>query len=227
MNSHPTHKSRPAKPAAFFDMDRTLLRIDSGMSWMRFLRRRGELSAFGMARAVYWSVLYKLAILDIEALATRLTADIQGDSVDEMIAKCAEWYRTDIVHEVAPKARHAIDHHRAAGDQIVILTGATQFIAEVVAGSLDIDHTLCTRLQIQNGRFTGRLDALCVGENKVDMAESLAREAAIDIDRSTFYSDSYNDVPMLERVGTPVAVNPDARLRRRARSSGWRIERWA
>jgi HAD superfamily hydrolase (TIGR01490 family) len=213
--------------AAFFDMDNTVLRIDTGMSWMKFLRRRGELSALGMGRAVWWSVLYKAAVLDMETLATRLVADLEGDLETEMIEKCRIWYQQDVAHQVAPRAARAIAEHRRRGDQVVLLTGSTQFAAEVVGESIGIDHTLCTRLEVQDGRFTGRLEQLCFGVHKVRVAEAYARREGIDLQGSAFYSDSYNDLPMLQRVGTAVAVNPDARLLRHARRARWRVERWS
>jgi HAD superfamily hydrolase (TIGR01490 family) len=213
--------------AAFFDMDNTVLRIDTGMSWMKFLRRRGELSALGMGRAVWWSVLYKAAVLDMETLAARLVADLAGDLETEMIEKCRIWYQQDVAHQVAPRAARAIAEHRRRGDQVVLLTGSTQFAAEVVGRSIGIDHTLCTRLEVQDGRFTGRLEQLCFGVHKVRVAEAYARREGIDLEGSAFYSDSYNDLPMLQRVGTAVAVNPDARLLRHARRNRWRVERWS
>ncbi|HTM19389.1 MAG TPA: HAD family hydrolase [Kofleriaceae bacterium] len=213
--------------AAFFDMDRTVLRIDTGMSWMKFLRRRGELSAVGMGKAVWWSLLYKAAVLDMETLAERLVADLRGDTEEEMIEKCRVWYAEDVAHQVAPRATRAIDEHRRRGDLVVLLTGSTQFAAEVVGRSLGIEHTLCTRLEVQDGRFTGRLSKLCFGEHKVRLAEAFAQRSGIDLAGSAFYSDSYNDLPMLQRVGEAVAVNPDARLLRHARRQGWRVERWA
>jgi HAD superfamily hydrolase (TIGR01490 family) len=213
--------------AAFFDMDNTVLRIDTGMSWMKFLRRRGELSALGMGRAVWWSVLYKAAVLDMETLAARLVADLAGDLETEMIEKCRIWYQQDVAHQVAPRAARAIAEHRRRGDQVVLLTGSTQFAAEVVGRSLGIDHTLCTRLEVQDGRFTGRLEQLCFGVHKVRVAEAYARREGIDLQGSAFYSDSYNDLPMLQRVGTAVAVNPDARLLRHARRNRWRVEKWS
>ena len=215
------------RPAAFFDMDHTVLRKDTGMSWMRFLRRRGELSGPALARAVWWSLLYKAAVLDLEALATRLTAGLEGEDEAEMIAKCEVWYASDVAPMVTPAARHAITTHRKAGDLIVLATGATQYAAEAVAAGLGIEHTLCSRLEVEAGRFTGRLASMCFGPHKVTVAEAFAADAGIDLARSTFYSDSYNDLPMLERVGTPVAVNPDVRLYREARRRGWRIEVWA
>jgi len=215
------------RPAAFFDMDHTVLRKDTGTSWMRFLRRRGELSRAGMARALWWSVLYKAAVLDMEALATKLTAGLAGEDEAEMVAKCEVWYASDVAPMVTRAARHAIDVHRRAGDVVVLATGATQYAAEAVAAGLGIEHTLCSRLEVEAGRFTGRLAAMCFGTHKVAVAERFAAAEGVDLDRSTFYSDSYNDLPMLERVGTAVAVNPDVRLFREARRRAWRFDQWA
>ncbi|HET9990339.1 MAG TPA: HAD family hydrolase [Kofleriaceae bacterium] len=214
--------------AALFDMDNTLLRGDTGMSWTRFLYRRGELPAAMVAKVVYWSTLYKLAVLDMEAVVTRLVADLEGDSEAEMIAKCDEWYRRDIASLVAPAARVAIAHHRAAGHTIVLATGSTVYAARPVAAGVAIDHVLATELEVDpTGSFTGKPRALCFGRHKVTLAEAWAEREGIDLARSYFYSDSYNDLPMLERVGTAIAVNPDARLLRHARKKGWQTTRWA
>ena len=213
--------------AAFFDMDRTVLKIDTGMSWMRFLYGRRELSALGMGRAIYWSALYKLALLDLESLASRLVADLEGDSEQQLIDKSRIWHHACVSTQVAPRAAAAIAGHRAAGEMVVMLTGSTQYAAEVVSRSLDMDHTLCSRLEVVDGRFTGKLAQLCFGVHKVSLAESFAAQHGVDLERSVFYSDSYNDLPMMQRVGEAVAVNPDARLRRHALRAGWPIERWA
>jgi HAD superfamily hydrolase (TIGR01490 family) len=213
--------------AAFFDMDRTLLTIDTGTSWMRFLRERGELGRLGMAQVAWWSVLYKAAVLDLEALATRLVAGMAGDPEAEMLAKCALWYRRCVDGTVAPAARRALAEHRARGERVVLLTGSTQYAAEAVARGLGIDDVLCSRLEVVDGRFTGRLAQPCFAAHKVTVAERFAAQHGVDLARSWFYSDSYNDLPMLTRVGRAVAVNPDARLARHARRAGWPIQRWA
>ena len=214
--------------AAFFDMDNTLLRIETGMSWVRFLYGRGELPPRMLARAIYWSTLYKLAILDMDAVFTKLTADLRGDSEAEMIAKCEIWYRDHVAPEVAPAARVAVEHHRQAGHLVVLATGSTQYAAGPVARGIGIDHVLSSVLEVgTGGTFTGRPAALCFGHHKVALAEDWARRHGVDLAASYFYSDSYNDLPMLERVGTAVAINPDARLARHARRRGWRIRYWA
>lgn len=213
--------------AAFFDMDNTLLRVESGMSWVRFLYARGELPPRMVAKAMYWQALYKLAVLDMETVFSRLVEDLRGDSEAEMIAKCEIWYRDHVAVEVAPAARVAIAHHRAAGHAIVLATGSTQYAAQPVAQGVGIEHVLSSRLEVADGVFTGRPAAFCFGAHKVALAEEWAAGHGIDLARSYFYSDSYNDLPMLERVGTAIAVNADARLRRHARRRGWASVQWA
>jgi len=212
--------------AAFFDMDKTLLSVDTAMSWTKFLYRRGELPRAMLARAIYWSTLYKLAVLDMESVFTHLCLDLRGDLERDMIEKCAVWYATDVAPHVAPAGRVAIEHHRQAGHTVVLATGSTIYAATPVAASVGIEHVLSSRLEVDGGAFTGRPSALCFGHHKVTLAERWAADHGIDLRASYFYSDSYNDLPMLSRVGTPVAVNPDARLRRHARRHGWRIQMW-
>ncbi|HUS31052.1 MAG TPA: HAD family hydrolase [Kofleriaceae bacterium] len=213
--------------AAFFDMDNTLLTVDTGMSWTRFLYRRGELPPSMVAKAIYWSTLYKLAVLDMESVFTKLCMDLAGDSEAEMIAKCDVWYREHVAPFVAPAARVAVEHHRQRGDMIVLATGSTVYAATPVARDMSIEHVLSSRLEVEAGAFTGRPSALCFGHHKVTLAEKWAADHGIDLAASTFYSDSFNDLPLLERVGTAVAVNPDARLRRHAQRRGWALQRWS
>jgi HAD superfamily hydrolase (TIGR01490 family) len=213
--------------AAFFDMDNTLLRVETGMSWVRFLYRRGELPPRMLAKAIYWSALYKLAVLDMDAVFSKLTLALRGDSEHEMIAKCEIWYRDHVASEVAPAALVALEHHRQAGHVVVLATGSTQYAARPVARGVGIDHVLSSQLEVEGGTFTGRTAALCFGRHKVALAETWAAQHGVDLGASYFYSDSFNDLPMLERVGTAVAINPDARLRRHARKRGWPTRQWA
>ena len=156
-----------ARVAAFFDMDHTLLCVETGMSWVRFLRGRGELPAQMVAKAVYWSTLYKLALLDMETVFTRLVEDLRGDAEADMIAKCEIWYRRHVEPEIAPAARVAVEHHRAAGHLVVLATGSTQYAARPVARGVGIEHVLSSELEVVGGTFTGRARALCFGHHKV------------------------------------------------------------
>lgn len=213
--------------AAFFDMDNTLLRVESGMSWVRFLYKRGELPPRMVAKALYWQLLYKLAVLDMDTVFTKLVSGMRGDSEAEMIAKCDIWYRQHVAPEVAPAALVAIEQHRRAGHLVVLATGSTQYAARPVARGVGIEHVLSSELEVERGVFTGRPAGFCFGHHKVALAERWAERHGVDLAASYFYSDSYNDLPMLERVGTAIAVNADARLRRHARRRGWATPRWA
>ena len=213
--------------AAFFDMDRTLVRKNTATEWIKWTRRRGELPLGKALRGLMWIARYKLSILDMEAVTTRATADLTGDSETEMIERCLEFTRAVVVPNVAPKAREALARHRKEGHVIAILSSATRYTTEPLARHLDIEHVICTRLSVTDGRFDGtHVPPACYGPGKVHWAEAFARERQVDLAHSFFYTDSYSDLPMLERVGEKRVVNPDTRLARHARRVGWEIEEW-
>ena len=213
--------------AAFFDMDRTLLRCNTGSEWIRFLRRRGEISTWKTLRAVSWIVRYKLSILDLEAVTRVAIADVAGDPESEMIEKARRFFDAEVVHTVAPRAHEALAWHRREGHLVAILSSSTPYVTEPLARHLGIDHVLCTRLHVDGGRFVGTHQApACAGLGKVHWAERFATQHEVDLAASWFYTDSYTDLPMLDRVGKRKVINPDARLLRHARRVGWEVEAW-
>ena len=215
------------KTAAFFDMDRTLVRCNTGTLWIKFLRRRGEITAARMLRAFGWIAQYKLAILDMERLSTKLIAEIAGDPEDEMVEKCRHFFAAEVVAHVTQKGLDAVSRHRAEGHVLAILTTSTRYISEQLAERLEIEHVLCTRLEVQDGRFSGTyVRPACYGLGKVHWAEAFAERLDVDLGRSFFYTESYSDLPMLERVGGARVVNPDTRLLRHARRVGWEVLTW-
>lgn len=214
-------------PAAFFDMDRTLIRANTGTLYIRYLRRRGEIGAWRMMQAFGWIAQYKLAILDMESVITRVTAQMAGDSEQEMIDKCLEFTSSHVLPAVAPKALAALERHRADGHVVAILSSSSPYVTEPLARHLGIEHVLCTRLSVRDGKFEGtHVRPACYGAGKVHWAEVFARDRGVDLQRSYFYTDSYSDLPMLERVGVARVINPDSRLRRHARRVGWDVDEW-
>jgi HAD superfamily hydrolase (TIGR01490 family) len=213
--------------AAFFDMDRTLLQCNSGTLWIQYLRRRGEITRWRALRALGWICQYKLSILDMEGVTSKVIAEMAGDSEQVMIEKCLEFTRSQVLAHVAPKARRAIDEHRQRGHLVAILSSSTPYVTEPLARHLGIEHVLCTRLGVVDGRFDGtHVRPACYGVGKVHWAEAFARAHEVDLARSFFYTDSYSDLPMLQRVGIARVVNPDTRLRRHARRVGWPVDDW-
>lgn len=213
--------------AAFFDVDQTLLQVSSGSQWIAYLRRRGEVGLTMMLKAAFWTLQYKLAFLDMETVGRRLIADIEGDTEADMLQKCEAFLQRDILPYVAPAGRQAVEWHQAQAHVPVLLTSATQYVAEPLARELGIEHVLCTRLLVAEGVFTGHAERpMCYGDGKVVYAERFAQAHGLDLQQSYFYTDSYSDLPMLLRVGQPRVINPDRRLHRHARRSGWPVERW-
>jgi HAD superfamily hydrolase (TIGR01490 family) len=163
----------------------------------------------------------------MESLATRLVADLKGDSEEEMRDKAAIFWQREVLPEISPAALLALHDHLAQEHVVALLTSTTQFIAEPVAQHLGLEHVLCTRLHVENGQFLGTCERpTCYGEGKVFHAERFASAHRIDLAQSYFYTDSYSDLPMLRKVGGPRVVNPDSRLHRHARRSGWPILTW-
>ncbi|HEY3352696.1 MAG TPA: HAD family hydrolase [Polyangia bacterium] len=215
------------RPAAFFDMDRTLLAVNSGTLWLHHLWRRGEISARQMAQALVWLLEYYVALVDIAEVTTRLGAIMVGSAEEELRLRCERWFKEDVAKHVTPAGVAAVERHRKEGHVLAILSGSSPYASQPLARLLGIPHVLCTRLEVEGGVFTGRMiEPVCYGAGKVVLAERFAAEQGVDLAASWFYSDSYSDLPMLARVGHPVAVNPDPRLGRHARRAGWPIYYW-
>jgi HAD superfamily hydrolase (TIGR01490 family) len=213
--------------AAFFDMDRTLIRINSGREWLTFLRERGEIDLFAMLRAIGWLTQYKLSILDMETVGTKVVAAMAGQSEAELRDKSLAFYTSRVQRHIAEDGRRAVAWHRAQGHVIALLTSSTRYVAEPLAATLGIEHVLCTRLGVSDGLFDGTFERpACYGVGKVHHAEAFCAEHDLVLERSYFYTDSFSDLPMLERVAGARVVNPDARLQRFARRVGWETLSW-
>ncbi len=146
----------------------------------------------------------------------------------ELVARTASFYERQVRPLFRPGALRALEHHRRQGDRVVLLTASSHFIAEKVAAELGLDGILCNRLEVDSaGKLTGRtVGPVCFGPGKLIHARTEARAQGEQLAGCVFYTDSFSDVPVLEAVGRPVAVNPDLRLRRRAQRRGWEIVDW-
>lgn len=217
----------PSKVGAFFDIDHTVLEINSGTKWIGYQWRTGVLRPLHLAQALGWLFQYRFGWLDYEAMATKVLARYEGQAIAPIYDEVAEWFEREIRWAICSEARVKIAEHRAAGHELVLLTSATPFLGRPLASILEIEHVLCTQLEVRDGKLTGRHESpACYGPGKIAHAEAFAKTHGIDLSRSYFYSDSISDLPMLERVGEPRVVNPDPRLRRAAATRGWSHEIW-
>ena len=216
------------RAAAFFDVDCTLLEINSGSAWFRRQRRRGEIGLSTALRSLMWLGLYRLSLLNYEAVAREVLSPYRGALEADVYEDVARWYREEVQMHLCVQGREAVEWHRARGDALVLLTSGSRFLNTLVARDLDVPHLLCTEVEVVEGRLTGAYqEPACYGAGKVTWAERFAAREGISMAHSHFYSDSFSDRPMLDRVGHPHAINPDPRLRRYARARGWPIETWS
>lgn len=215
------------RPAAFFDMDKTLVRGNTGIMYARWRFSRGETSALTLARVFYWSAQYTFGRVDAGAVSRFAASTVAGRDEAAFAEECARWFASDVLREVAASGRAEVARRRAEGLPTVILTGSTPYAARPLARELGVDHVVASTLEVEGGRLTGRVEEpLCFGVGKLARAERFAAEHGIDLAQSSFYTDSISDLPVLERVGEPRVVNPDPRLRRVAQKRGWRVEEW-
>jgi len=212
--------------AAFFDMDKTVLTKSSGMLYTQHLFRTGQIGWWEMLLVLWSMVKYKLALVDWPRVVQRFMERVRGQQEVDVLAEARRWFHELVVPHIAPLAVERMAWHREQGHHVALLSASTPYVVGLLAEYLGLsDNYICTRLEVINGVFTGRIvQPLCYAEGKVYWAETYARERGVNLDRSFFYTDSVSDMPMLRRVGCPVVVNPDYRLRRYARQYGWPVE---
>ena len=210
--------------AAFFDMDYTLVTANTATMYARWLSRRGLTGRGDVAKTLWWTLRYKLGWLDIAAVVEKVVAGMAGLEEQQMIDRCRLCFSSEVIRHVSPQGRSVVENHRALGHRLVLLTGSSPYLSAPLAAHLDLHDVICTRMEVEDGRFTGRvIEPVCYRDGKVHWAERYAEEHGIDLGKSWFYTDSHTDLPMLERVGHPVAVNPDARLAFQATRRRWQV----
>ncbi len=213
---------------AFFDLDRTLISENSGKLWVRSELRQGHITRWQAVRAFNWLLRYQFGLVDLEdALITAISA-LEGLDEDEMHQRSLRFYRQEVRPLFRPGAFRALSHHRRAGDKLVLLSSTSPYLAGAVREELELDDALCNHFQVDSqGAFTGKAKLpLCYGKGKLSHARQHAEASDVTLAECSFYSDSSADIPALEAMGRPIAVNPDPRLQREARGRGWEIVDW-
>jgi HAD superfamily hydrolase (TIGR01490 family) len=213
---------------AFFDLDKTLLAVNSGTLWIRRELALGHITRMQALRASLWIARYHLGFVSMEDAILVAISQLAGTSARAIQERTDTFYEEQVRPLYRPGALRMLEEHRTAGDRLVLLTSSSGYLSERVARELRLDAILCNRFEVdEQGLHTGRpLGAVCFGPGKRTHAEAYAREAGVPLSACTFYTDSYSDLSVLEVVGRPVAVHPDYRLRREALRRGWPVVDW-
>jgi HAD superfamily hydrolase (TIGR01490 family) len=219
-----------SRSAAFFDLDRTLIKRSSVLALAGSFRERGVISRWGLAKSAFWQVLFVLRGASAERVRSASEDGmklLKGFSVAEMRALVGDAMEVVLRPLVYDDSLRLVQRHREQGEKVYIVSATLQEIVEHIAEDLGFDGAIGSTCEIVAGVYTGRSLRATHGEGKADAVRALAEAEGFDLAACTAYSDSYTDEPFLAAVGHPVAANPDRKLRRIARERGWPVVEFA
>ena len=213
---------------ALFDLDNTLLAGDSDYEWGQFLIDRGILDRerYEAQNSAYYEQ-YVAGTLDIHEYLGFALRPLAEHSSEDLARWHGQFMQERISPMIQPPARALVRQHMDRGDLCAIITATNSFVTAPIAREFGIPHLIATEPESRNGRFTGRVSGTpCFREGKVRRLEEWLAglgHRMSDFGETSCYSDSHNDLPLLERVGRPVAVDPDEQLARHAGQCGWEV----
>ncbi|MBA3727908.1 MAG: HAD-IB family hydrolase [Actinobacteria bacterium] len=215
--------------AAFFDLDKTLLPGSSLFPLAREMHRQRFFGLSDIARLGLDQLRYRAVGREAEGAMERARGAsleaIRGRRTSEMVAVGRAVATEELIPRLYPQAVELLSRHKLAGREVYICSSSPEDYLALLADALGIDGVIGTRAEVVDGRYTGELDGpLAHGAEKARRVAELAKDRGVDLSRSFAYSDSINDLPLLELVGTPVAMNPDRKLLMIARKRGWIVQ---
>ncbi len=217
---------RAGRPAAFFDLDKTIIATSSTLAFSRPFFRGGLMTRRAVLRGAYAQFVFVSSGADadqMERMRSFLTSMVRGWPVDSVREIVAEALHNVIVPAVYDEAVRLMSDHHMAGRDVIIVSASGQEIVEPIGDLLGVDTVLATSMVVEHGRYTGEIENYLYGDNKAEAMRKLAEELGYDLSISYAYSDSITDLAMLEAVGHPYVVNPDKDLRKAAEERGWEI----
>jgi HAD superfamily hydrolase (TIGR01490 family) len=215
------------RAAAFFDLDKTIIAKSSALAFSRSFYEGGLINRRAVLRSAYAQFVYLVGGADhdqMERMREYLSALVTGWDVQSVKDIVAEALHTIVDPIVYDEAVTLIEEHHHASRDVVIVSSSGAEVVEPIGKMLGADRVIATRMIAgEDGKYTGEIEFYAYGETKAKAVRELADSAGYDLSRSYAYSDSATDLPMLEEVGHPYAVNPDRSLRRIAADRGWPV----
>lgn len=209
---------------AIFDLDNTLLGGDSDYLWGRYLAENGivDSQSYHDTNLAFYRD-YQAGQLDINAFLEFVFEPLAKNNMQDLLNWRADYLQQKIMPIILSKGLELIEQHRQQGDTLLIITATNSFLTTPIAEQLGIVNLIATDPEIRNGRYTGRVEGVpSFQHGKVIRLQHWLAEHRQDLDGSHFYSDSHNDLPLLEQVDIPIAVDPDDKLAAVAQQRGWK-----
>ena len=213
---------------ALFDFDGTLISGFSVFSFIQEQIKQAHLSPRDLTELLAAIASYGVGQLGFSGLMVAAARMLRGVSEHAYAEFGEQVYEKHLARQIYPEARALVEAHMEKGHTVAIISSATKYQIDSAAADLGIDTVICTQLVVENGEFTGAVvKPTCWGQGKVTAAENLAKERGIDLEQSFFYTDSHEDVALLERVGKPQPLNPNQKLATIAERRAWPIRIFA
>lgn len=213
---------------AFFDLDKTLIAENSAKLWLKGQWRTNRIKLPQMVMASYWMLKYQLGFNLVDEVIQKGLSFIEGEQESTVLKQTEDFFSSTLKNLYRPGALDAIKKHRDMGQVTSLLTSSFDGLSILVQKDLQLDHCLCTHLEVDTkGFYTGKtVGPPCFGKNKVEFATNLCTKLNVPVADCTFYTDSASDIPFMDIVGQAIAVNPDPHLRARAQLEKWQIVDW-
>jgi len=211
------------KTAAFFDLDDTIVKGNSGMrTCMRYFLT-GKTPFYNAFKVIYRYVFYWQGVRDPFRFFYNIYDFMSGKDYNEAKEEFAREFDRNLRQRIFKGARERIKWHKEQGHIVAIVTNSPEIMIEKVKDILGVSHLIATSLEVKKGKITGRTDRVSFGINKVAYIKEFARKHDIDLSKSYAYSDNTSDIYMLGAVGHPIATNPQIGMRRFAQKKKWKI----
>ena len=211
--------------AAFFDFDETLLDVESGRLGIQWLWDR-RLVPFGyILKILTANFLYKRRLLSDERMIKTMLTFYRKKRLADFQKGADDFYKSYLKPHLAPGILSQVRFHKEEGHLLVLISGSVRYLLEPVVRDLEFDHLLCTDLEVdKSGLMTGKpVDLVCVDHNKKILTLKLAQQLELDLEKSYAYGNHHSDLPLLETVGNPHAVEPNSVLEKIAHQRSWPI----
>lgn len=209
---------------AFYDLDRTILKVNSATAIVEEARKRGMMSPKQFRHAVFLSILHKLDLGNPTKMINRMLSWLKGMEEGALMQVCQDVFDNNLVDTIRPEILESMEFHRKKGGAIVLLSSATSLICEPVSMHLQLEEVISTNLESEKGKLTGFTQGKLIygKEKKVEM-HSFCKKHQYKPADAYYYGDSHTDFHVMAAVGNPVAVAPDKRLLRIARARKWPV----
>jgi HAD superfamily hydrolase (TIGR01490 family) len=217
----------PGTYIVFFDLDRTIISLNSGSIIIKQAYKKGLMSTWNLIQAILQSYLYKFNLRDTKKIIKKMGTWVKGLRFEEIDELSREVVNNFLIKNIRPEINNIIDFHRKDNARLAILSSAISSICIPVGRYLGIEDIICTELETTEGIMTGNpVGNFCFGDEKRIRLISFCEKNDLDPAQAWYYSDSISDLPVFEAVGHPVCVSPDKKLRRIAVGKGWTIFDW-